>query len=60
MRIGLIFIIVGLGLLIGMTTTEEEQEGNAFYCEMVKIHKDSIDPHLGWPDYRGIYDEVCK
>jgi hypothetical protein len=28
------------------------------YCEMVSLHLE--DKTLGWPDYKGTYEEACK
>jgi hypothetical protein len=56
----MIAFVVGL-LLINLIFVDEEKEAekyNDLYCEMVELHMDN--PFLGWGDYKGIYDEVCK
>ncbi len=30
------------------------------YCEMVRLRKESNDPSIGRPDYKGIYDNECN
>ena len=53
-------ILAGLILfgLVGTMDAEDEQAQQDLYCEMVKLHKQ--DPSVGWPDYRGEFDELCK
>jgi len=56
-----IIIMVTLTIgLVGTVMVEDEQQEETLYCEMVGIRMDTGNPHLGWPDYKGIYDEVCK
>jgi hypothetical protein len=38
----------------------EVESGLNLYCEMVKIGKESNEPHIGWPDFRGTYDSECQ
>lgn len=45
-------------LVVGATDQDIQSHETALYCEMVSIHLE--DETLGWPDYRGTYDEVCK
>lgn len=45
-------------LIAGATDQDIESHETALYCEMVSIH--NADETLGWPDYKGTYDEVCK
>lgn len=53
-------ILAGLLLfgLVGTMDAEDEKLQLEHYCEMVKLHKQ--DPTVGWPDYDGIYDTVCR
>jgi len=48
-------------VLFGVTGALEEEDEQAqveYYCEMVKLNKE--DPALGWPDFKGVYSEICK
>ena len=49
------FLIMVLPL-IGSSELELQDRDDQ-YCNMVKLNRG--DPTLGWPDYKGIYDEVC-
>ena len=56
---------VFLGLVPKMIEQEKSIEAAAdvelkHYCEMVDIRRNSGDPYLGWPDYRGVYDSECN
>ena len=37
---------------------EVQIQEQGLYCEMVSLHLE--DETLGWPDYRGTYEEACK
>lgn len=45
-----------VGLASNLDFTEAIAD-EAHYCAMVRQYQ--LDPNTGWPDYRGIYDEVC-
>ena len=51
--VALVVFVGGLLAPDGEPATETE-----FYCQMVDINK--ADDSIGWPDYKGIYDEVCS
>ena len=51
-------IVAGVIALISVMTVEQEQKELDLYCEMVELRQ--TNPDLGWPDYKGIYEEVCK
>ena len=53
-----VITIVGIFLYASMSDSEEALEAESDYCEMVTMHIDS-DGELGWPDYKGIYSNVC-
>ena len=61
----LIFLPTLFGLMILLAVlldalpdpVEEMEADRRLYCTMVKLHMD--DPRIGWPDYRGVYAEVC-
>lgn len=36
----------------------EDTTQQSLYCEMVALHKQ--DKTVGWPDYKGVYAEVCE
>jgi hypothetical protein len=55
----LLMIVTILVVLVAEEYMEDKQELD-LYCEMVSIRKRTNDPTLGWPDYKGIYDEECK
>lgn len=40
----------------GLLDEDAAQADEQHYCEMVKLHKET---GKGWPDYKGIYAEVC-
>lgn len=52
MKYLLLFIIAGLFMLVNTMAFEDEVEDHKFYCEMVE--------QGAHPDYKGIYNEVCK
>lgn len=54
----LIFLAVGLsiGTLLSSCPKAPDME-EAQYCDLVALHK--RDPTLGWPDYRGTFDQLC-
>jgi len=53
----LIVIVFGL-ILTGLPDDSEvAQDQLDTYCEMVQLRMQN--PDLGWPDYKGIYNEVC-
>ena len=37
---------------------EVQAKEQGLYCEMVSLHLE--DETLGWPDYKGTYEEACK
>ena len=37
---------------------EVQAKEQGLYCEMVSLHLK--DETLGWPDYKGTYQEACK
>ena len=41
------------------TNGDELTQEQSLYCEMVQIHKES-NGNYGWPDFKGIAEEVCK
>ena len=46
-------------IVAGMDSELQVQEKEqALYCEMVSLHLG--DETLGWPDYKGTYQEACK
>lgn len=49
-----------LAYLLGNMESELEVQiqEQGLYCEMVSLHLE--DETLGWPDYRGTYEEACK
>lgn len=51
-------ILVALGMA-GQGDLAESETDATNYCEMVEIYKRTGGGN-GWPDYRGIYQEVCK
>ena len=60
--LGILLALAVLALIVGSYTeakTEAEHELR-FYCEMVDIRRNSGDPNVGWPDYKGVYDEQCN
>ena len=61
MKYIVLFIILGLAVLVGMSEPEREVDQTlATYCEMVKLHKESPnDPGIGWPGFKGIYSRDC-
>lgn len=61
MKYLVIALFLGLAALVCFSEpTDEVDLQLAQYCEMVRIHKNSPDPALGWPDYKGIYREECR
>ena len=50
-------IITGVAISVMFDEQEEDRE-LARYCEMVELN--NSDKSIGWPDYRNVYDEVCK
>ena len=56
-----ILAILSLAILswISHDLYDHESEQQARYCEMVSAWQDS-GGEIGWPDYNGNYDEVCK
>lgn len=56
--LALFTVLLIAGAIAGATDQGIEAQETALYCEMVSIHLE--DETLGWPDYRGTYDEVCK
>lgn len=53
-----LLLFAGVVWWIAEDDQREQREEVALYCDMVELHQ--RNPELGWPDYRGIYDEVCK
>lgn len=57
-------LLVALGA-VGQFDYESEVAEEKFYCEMVEIHRgekqatNTIGNQRGWPDFKGIYSEVC-
>lgn len=49
--------LLGLVILGSHYDTEEADEAQTKYCEMVGSYKKDKDH--GWPDFNGNYDEVC-
>ena len=54
----LVASIASLCLLEIESDYDVELREQETYCEMVSLHFQ--DPDIGWPDYKGIYSEVCK
>lgn len=55
----LILILAIVVLTVVHSTTDEEISNDKYYCEMVKIYKDSYGEN-GWPDYKNTYAELCE
>ena len=53
-----LIVVVGIFLYASMSDSEALLEAESDYCEMVTMHIDSKG-ELGWPDYKGIYNNVC-
>jgi len=58
---GILMIITGIAT-IGFTRNQssvmDALTDESLYCEMVTLHKQ--DRTLGWPDYQGTYNKLCK
>jgi hypothetical protein len=55
------FLFLAIGTVLAIVCTLEEQEEDRElqrYCEMVTLHNQDVT--LGWPDFKGIYEEQCK
>lgn len=53
-------LIIGFLVLLGIAGHMDYQDQLAeeeHYCEMVAAYK--AGSHLGWPDFKGIYQETC-
>lgn len=59
----IILILIGVVVMLTLshaTSARDDLEAmQAEYCEMTKLHKET-NGQLGWPDYRGNANEVCK
>lgn len=53
-----VIALAALGIAGNMDKQDAEQR-HSTYCEMVQTFKESNGAY-GWPDYKGIYQEVCK
>jgi len=61
MRLFYVLLVVVVFGLILTGLPDESQDAQAdldLYCDMVHLRQQN--PDLGWPDYRGIYNEVCQ
>lgn len=60
MRYSTLVTIAMVAVLVGVLSLDRQTEAieAAQYCQLVKQGKDT-GGHLGWPDYKGVYDEQC-
>ena len=61
MKLSAWLLLMGVVSILAISMMLDEQEEDRAiqrYCEMVELNK--TDQSLGWPDYRAIYNEVCK
>lgn len=52
-----VICLVALAQANGTQSDHEMQQ--SYYCDMVKLYKDSNGEN-GWPDYKNTYAEVCN
>lgn len=52
-----IILAATAGAILG--SSDDLQQQQDLYCEMVAIHKDTGGEY-GWPDYKHIAEMVCK
>ena len=62
--IKVIAVMIFVGTIIWMvddaaTNGDELSQEQRLYCEMVQIHKES-NGNYGWPDFKGVAEEVCE
>ena len=59
-KVGMLLAGVVIALALGAMGDDPDgaEAELAQYCGMVSLHK--ADPSVGWPDYNGNYDEVCR
>ena len=51
-------IAVALGFMFGGYLEKQQLEADVLlYCDMVHLHQQ--DKELGWPDYKGAYNDQC-
>lgn len=61
-KINMMEVVLLLAIVVMIITQlpdpiEDLERDRKEYCEMVELH--NADPALGWPDYKGVYQEVC-
>lgn len=63
-EIAALIVLVVSVYLLGTLSIEEEIVDNHYYCEMVELFESQKRvpkaERYGHPDYKNVYDQVCK
>ena len=56
--VGILVLLLALILAAAMDDYKDAKDEERLYCSMVQQYR-GTGGQYGWPDYKGIYDEVC-